>query len=234
MYATLGWVLLAGLPLSSPATNDTAVHAPARPPVAAGRVAVWSDRDDPYDRGDAARVYLSAQQAAHVAVFRVDTDGRIRVLFPREPWGDTWVRAVLRSSRCPAGVGDAPSSWMTTRGSAISSRSRRADPSTSTTSRGATTGTIAPSTAAASPATRTWRSPTSPCASPRATTTITTSAPTTWNDGTTIPGSPATTATPTPSTTSGTPIAGPAPDSGWSSTTTPATTPIASGAAGTW
>jgi hypothetical protein len=28
-----------------------------------------------------------------VAVFRVDTDGRIRVLFPREPWGDTWVRA---------------------------------------------------------------------------------------------------------------------------------------------
>ena len=93
MYAMLGWVLLAGLPLSSPATNDTAVHAPARLPVAAGRVAVWSDRDDdPYDRGDAARVYLSAQEAAHVAVFRVDTDGRIRVLYPREPWGDTWVR----------------------------------------------------------------------------------------------------------------------------------------------
>lgn len=92
MYTMLGWVLLAGLPLSSPATNDTAVHPPARPPVAAGRVAVWSDQDDPYDRGDAARVYLSALEAAHVAVFRVDTDGRIRVLFPREPWGDTWVR----------------------------------------------------------------------------------------------------------------------------------------------
>jgi len=92
LYTTLGWVLLVGLPLSNPAINDTAVHAPARPPVAAGRVAVWSDRDDPYDRGDAARVYLSAPQAAHVAIFRVDTDGRIRVLFPREPWGDTWVR----------------------------------------------------------------------------------------------------------------------------------------------
>ena len=52
MYVTLGWVLLAGLPLSNPATNDTAVHAPARPPVAAGRVAVWTDRDDPYDRGE--------------------------------------------------------------------------------------------------------------------------------------------------------------------------------------
>jgi hypothetical protein len=92
MYAMLGWVLLAGLPLSSPANNDSAVRHPARHSVAAGRVAVWSDRDDPYDRGDAARVYLSAQEAAHVAVFRVDTDGRIRVLFPREPWGETWVR----------------------------------------------------------------------------------------------------------------------------------------------
>ena len=99
LYTMLGWVLLVGLPLSNPATNDTAVHAPARPPVAAGRVAVWSDRDDPYDRGDAARVYLSAPQAAHMAVFRVDTDGRIRVLFPREPWGDTWVRESSNSSR---------------------------------------------------------------------------------------------------------------------------------------
>jgi Domain of unknown function (DUF4384) len=104
MYAMLGWVLFAGLPLSSPATNDLAVHAPARFPVAAGRVAVWSDRDDPYDRGDAARVYLSAQEGAHVAVFRVDTDGRIRVLFPREPWGDTWMRK-SRQHEVPGGGG---------------------------------------------------------------------------------------------------------------------------------
>jgi hypothetical protein len=104
MYAMLGWVLLAGLPLSSPATNDLAIHSPARPHVAAGRVAVWSDRDDPYDRGAAARVYLSAQEAAHVAVFRVDTDGRIQVLFPREPWADTWVRA-SRQLEVPGGSG---------------------------------------------------------------------------------------------------------------------------------
>src|SRR5262245_59808661 len=92
MLATLGWVLLAGLPLSNPATNYDADPAPARPPVVAGRVAVWADRDDPYDRGDGGRVYLTAQKAAHVPVFRVDTDGRIQVLYPREPWGDTWVR----------------------------------------------------------------------------------------------------------------------------------------------
>ena len=84
MSAMLGWVLLAGLPLLS--------HNTTAPVEAPGRVAVWADREDPYRRGDAARVYLSAEQPTHVAVFRVDTDGRVRVLFPREPWGDTWVR----------------------------------------------------------------------------------------------------------------------------------------------
>jgi hypothetical protein len=95
MYAILGWMLLAGLPLSNPTNNDRAIHPPGRVPVeAARRVAVWGDRDeDPYARGDGARVYLKAERPSHVAVLRVDTDGRIRVLFPREPWGETWVRA---------------------------------------------------------------------------------------------------------------------------------------------
>jgi Domain of unknown function (DUF4384) len=94
MLVSLGWVLLAGLQLSSPTSIDRAVDpTAARHSVAApGRVAVWSDRDDPYHRGDGARVYLSAERPAHVAVFRVDTDGRIRTLFPRDPWGDTYVR----------------------------------------------------------------------------------------------------------------------------------------------
>jgi hypothetical protein len=87
MLHALGWVLLAGLPLSS---LSTIARAPD--PAAPGRVAVWSDRDEPYRRGDGARVYLSAARPAHVAVFRVDTDGRIRTLFPREPWGDTYLR----------------------------------------------------------------------------------------------------------------------------------------------
>ena len=89
MYATLGWVLLAALPLISPTTNETA--RPFRATGAPARVAVWADREDPYQRGEPARVYLSAAEPGHVAVFRVDTDGRIRVLFPREPWDDTWV-----------------------------------------------------------------------------------------------------------------------------------------------
>ena len=92
MYVMLSWVLLAGLPLSN--TNDGATR-PARPGFeSAGRVAVWADRDDPYDRGDGARVHLRMEQPGHVAVLRVDTDGRLRVLLPREPWGDTRVRQV--------------------------------------------------------------------------------------------------------------------------------------------
>jgi hypothetical protein len=93
MFVTMGWVLLAGLPLASSSAIDSAVSHPApRFASAPGRVVVWADRDDPYRRGDGARVYLSVERPAHVAVFRVDTDGRFRVLFPREPWGDTYVR----------------------------------------------------------------------------------------------------------------------------------------------
>jgi hypothetical protein len=90
MLVLLGWMLLAGLPL----TRSTQSHdspAPAHPR-AAGRVTVWADRDEPYARGDGARVYLSVDAPSYVAVFRVDTDGRIRVIFPREPWTDTYLR----------------------------------------------------------------------------------------------------------------------------------------------
>jgi hypothetical protein len=91
MFVMLGWVLLAGLPLSSSISVDSANHPP--PPVPApGRVAVWTGKDDPYRRGEGARVYLGAERPAYLAVMRVDTDGRLTVLFPREPWGDTYVR----------------------------------------------------------------------------------------------------------------------------------------------
>ncbi len=89
MLVALGWVLLTGLTLSSqPKIDDRPL--PPRP-TAAGWVSVWADRDEPYRWGQGARVYLRAEQPGHVAVFRVDTDGRIRTLFPREPWGETYV-----------------------------------------------------------------------------------------------------------------------------------------------
>lgn len=57
------------------------------------RVTVWTARDeDPYYRGDQVRVFFSTDRDAYVTIFRVDTDGRLRVLFPAEPWEDNFAR----------------------------------------------------------------------------------------------------------------------------------------------
>jgi hypothetical protein len=90
MLVTLGWMLLASLPLQSPTTIRDHSRS-AGPAPAARRVALWTDQEDPYVRGQPARVFISLEEPSHVAVLRVDTDGRIRVLFPRDPWGDTYV-----------------------------------------------------------------------------------------------------------------------------------------------
>src|SRR5260370_7218253 len=57
------------------------------------RVQVWKDRgEDPYASGQGVRVHFRAEQDAYVTIIRIDTDGRVRVLFPREPWEDNFVR----------------------------------------------------------------------------------------------------------------------------------------------
>lgn len=56
------------------------------------KVSVWTNSTDPYQRGDRVRVYVSAETDAYVTVLRVDTDGRIRMLYPIEPWQDNFVR----------------------------------------------------------------------------------------------------------------------------------------------
>jgi hypothetical protein len=56
------------------------------------KVSVWTNSTSPYQRGDRARVYVSAETDAYVMVLRIDTDGRVRVLYPVEPWQDDFVR----------------------------------------------------------------------------------------------------------------------------------------------
>lgn len=57
------------------------------------RVQVWTDRgEDPYASGERVRVHFHAEPDAYVTIIRIDTDGRVRVLFPREPWEDNFVR----------------------------------------------------------------------------------------------------------------------------------------------
>jgi uncharacterized protein DUF4384 len=87
MLATI--VLLTALGGRSGLATPVARATPDRP-----RVEVWTNRgDDPFHTGEDARVYLRADRDAYVALFRVDTDGRVRVLFPRDPWDDNFVRA---------------------------------------------------------------------------------------------------------------------------------------------
>src|SRR5438094_3901309 len=45
-----------------------------------------------YTRGERVRLFFRLEQAAYVTIFRVDTDGRVRVLFPRDPWEDDFAR----------------------------------------------------------------------------------------------------------------------------------------------
>src|SRR5437763_2697903 len=58
------------------------------------RVELWTNRGDAavYTRGERVRLYFRLDQDAYVTIFRVDTDGRVRVLFPRDPWEDNFAR----------------------------------------------------------------------------------------------------------------------------------------------
>ncbi|MBI2615362.1 MAG: DUF4384 domain-containing protein [Gemmatimonadetes bacterium] len=58
------------------------------------RIQLWTDRGDAtvYHRGERVRVYFRADEDAYVTVLRVDTDGRVRVLFPEDPWDDNFAR----------------------------------------------------------------------------------------------------------------------------------------------
>ncbi len=85
MLAQLALLALATVP-----NTDTWHPRPTYRP----RVELWTNRGDAavYTRGDRVRVFFRLDRDAFVTVFRVDTDGRVRVLFPREPWEDNFAR----------------------------------------------------------------------------------------------------------------------------------------------
>lgn len=55
-------------------------------------VAVWTNRDEVIRRGQSVRVFFEAESDAYVTVFRIDTDGRVEVLFPQGPWDNNFAR----------------------------------------------------------------------------------------------------------------------------------------------
>jgi hypothetical protein len=85
MLTTIALLGLLAVPTPRAAAHNTLVGRP--------RIEVWSSHGDGvYTRGQGVRVYFRTDQDAFVTLFRVDTDGRVRVLFPRDPWEDNFVR----------------------------------------------------------------------------------------------------------------------------------------------
>ena len=84
MFAQLAMLSLAVV--SRPTVRDPSFYRP--------RIEIWTNRGDAavYTRGERVRLYFRSDQDAYVTIFRVDTDGRVRVLFPRDPWEDNFAR----------------------------------------------------------------------------------------------------------------------------------------------
>lgn len=56
-------------------------------------IELWADPTEPLRLNQQVRVHFRSQYNAYVTVFRIDTDGRVAVLFPGTPWRNNWVRA---------------------------------------------------------------------------------------------------------------------------------------------
>lgn len=54
------------------------------------------DNREFFHRGEDVHVRFTTDEDGYATVFRIDTDGRLRVLFPRDPWTDNFVRAARR------------------------------------------------------------------------------------------------------------------------------------------
>jgi len=96
MSGTLALALLAltatAVPMESPKPSDIIARWVRGSAVDGPRVNVWLNRDEIYSRGDDARVYFKSDRDAYVTIMRVDTDGRLRILFPIDPWEDNFAR----------------------------------------------------------------------------------------------------------------------------------------------
>ena len=92
MLVIMGWLLVLGTLHPAPAFAIAQSLEPIRRQQSAGRISVWVDREQPYHRGDGVKISFRTEQPGYVTILRVDTDGRIRALFPRDPWRRSYVR----------------------------------------------------------------------------------------------------------------------------------------------
>ncbi|MDH4045462.1 MAG: DUF4384 domain-containing protein [Gemmatimonadota bacterium] len=57
------------------------------------QITLWTNRaDDLFERGNRMTIFVRTDVDAYVTLFRVNTDGRVRVLYPARPYEDSYVR----------------------------------------------------------------------------------------------------------------------------------------------
>jgi hypothetical protein len=78
-------IVLGALPLLA-AARPAGAATPSRGAAAPPGIRIWTSHGDTYRRGEMVRVYFRTENDAYVTIFRVDTDGRVRVLFPDNPY----------------------------------------------------------------------------------------------------------------------------------------------------
>ncbi|MCH7491407.1 MAG: DUF4384 domain-containing protein, partial [Gemmatimonadetes bacterium] len=77
-------LLMTVQPLAMPAASSASAQDQA--------VQVWLNRNSDLKVGDRVRVYVRTEDDGHVVVLHADPEGRIRVLFPLDPFADDFVR----------------------------------------------------------------------------------------------------------------------------------------------
>lgn len=84
----------AGLPLGGLTAQGVAQAQPVEPPPPSVEARVWLDRgDNPVlEQGDRVRVYYRTSADGYLAIFHIDTNGQVRLLFPASPEADHFVR----------------------------------------------------------------------------------------------------------------------------------------------
>lgn len=85
MFSTL---LLSALVLGGPAVGPAPAQASQDDPA----IRIWLNNDGRYERGEQARVQVKTREDGYLLVLNLDTDGRLRVLFPLDPRDDNLVR----------------------------------------------------------------------------------------------------------------------------------------------
>jgi uncharacterized protein DUF4384 len=100
------YALVAMVTLTASASPDYRAIAAARHHDTPG-VRLWISGQDLVRRGDRVRLFYRVERDAYVTVLRVDTDGRVRVLFPRSPMEDNYAYGGETYSVVQGGHGEA-------------------------------------------------------------------------------------------------------------------------------